>query len=76
MNQTGPLNGLSAEKIKALAQSEAGKKLMALLQETKGQELQKAMEQAASGNYDAVKQTVSALLNDRQTRTLVEEMRD
>ena len=45
-----------------LAQSEKGQQLFAMLKAQNGDAMNKAMEQAATGNYDQVKDTLSALL--------------
>lgn len=76
MDHKQPLSGFSAEQAMALAQSDAGKKLLALLQETNAEQLQKAMEQAAAGNYQQVKETMSSLLSSREARALLEKMRE
>lgn len=76
MDHKQPLSGFSTEQAMALAQSDAGKKLLALLQETNAEQLQKAMEQAAAGNYQQVKETMSSLLSSREARALLEKMRE
>lgn len=76
MNQNNPLEGFSREKALAFAQSDAGKKLLALLQQTKPQELQKVIDQATAGNFEEAKKGVSALLSDQRAKSLVEEMRE
>lgn len=76
MDQKQPLSGFSAEQAKAMAESDAGKKLLALLQETNGEKLQKAMEQAAAGNYQNAKEMVSSLLSSREAKALWDEMRE
>lgn len=76
MDQKQPLSEFSAEQAMALAQSDAGKKLLALLQETNGNQLQKAMEQAAAGNYEQVKQTMSSLISSPEAKALLEKMRE
>ena len=76
MEQKQPLSGFSTEQAMAMAQSDAGKKLLALLQETNGDQLQKAMEQAAAGNYQQVKETMSSLLSSREAKALLEKMRE
>lgn len=68
--------GFSKEKAMELANSEAGKKLLAYLQQNKGDELQKAMAQAASGNMEEMKKAVSSLLSDKQAKSLFDQMRD
>lgn len=76
MDQKQPLQGFSAEKAMAMAQSEAGKKLLSLLQETNGDQLRRAMEQAATGNYEDAKRTVSSLLSSQEAKALMKEMRE
>ena len=76
MDQKQPLSGFSTDQAMALAQSEAGKKLFALLQETNGDQLQKAMEQAATGNYQQVKETMSSLITSPEAKALLKKMRE
>lgn len=71
-----PNQGFSKEKAMELANSEAGKKLLAYLQQNKGDELQKAMAQAASGNMEEMKKAVSSLLSDQQAKSLFNQMRE
>ena len=69
--------GISDAQMKeamAFAKSEAGQQLLALLQRTQGQQLQTAMDQAASGNMQQVKKTLSALLEDPEARRLLNRM--
>lgn len=68
---------ISAEQVQQamkLAQSDAGRQLYALLQQTQGQQLQSAMEQASSGNYDAVRKALNSMLSDPQARELLQKM--
>lgn len=71
-----PNQGFSKEKAMELANSEAGKKLLAYLQQNKGDELQKAMAQAASGNMEEMKKAVSSLLSDQQAKSLFNQLRE
>lgn len=57
-----------------LANSDAGRQLYELLKRTQGQQLQSAMDQAASGNYEEVKRTLSSLLADPEARKLLSKM--
>lgn len=57
-----------------LANSDAGRQLYELLKRTQGQQLQSAMDQAASGNYEEVKRTLSSLLADPEARKLLNKM--
>lgn len=76
MPQSNPFQNYSKEQLMAMAQSDAGKKLIALLQQTNGAQLQQAMNQAAAGNYAQVKDTLSSVLNNEQAQRLLKEMRD
>ena len=44
------LPDISAEQVKKLAESDAGKQLFALLQQTQGDQLKVAMDRAAAGD--------------------------
>lgn len=57
-----------------LAKSDAGRQLFELLQRTQGQQLQSAMDQAAAGNYEAVKKSLSSLLSDPEAKKLFDRM--
>ena len=57
-----------------LAQSEKGQQLFAMLKAQNGDAMNKAMEQAATGNYDQVKDTLSALLSSPQLRAMLEQL--
>ena len=76
MPQSNPFQNYSKEQLMAMAQSDAGKKLIALLQQTNSAQLQQAMNQAAAGNYVQVKDTLSSVLNNEQAQKLLKEMRD
>ena len=68
---------ISPEKMKqamAFAKSDAGRQLYEMLQQTQGQQLQSAMDQAASGNYEGAKKALSSLLADPETRRLLSTM--
>ena len=55
-----PIKNLSPGDIMKLTQSDAGQQLLALLKQEKNDTLKQAMDQAAAGNMDAMKQTLSA----------------
>jgi hypothetical protein len=57
-----------------LAQSEKGQQLFAMLKAQNGDAMNKAMEQAATGSYDQVKDTLSALLSSPQLRAMLEQL--
>lgn len=76
MPQSNPFQNYSKEQLMAMAQSDAGKKLLELLQQNNSAQLQEAMNQAAAGNYDRVKDTLSSVLHNEQAQKLLKEMRD
>ncbi len=57
-----------------LAQSDTGKQLQALLQQTNPDLLTTAQAQAADGNYDQLKKTLSSLLASEDVRRLLKQM--
>ncbi len=67
-------NDFSMEKAMRLAQSDAGKQLFALLQNTNADALQNAMEQAKAGNYTQVKETMETLMQSQQVKALMEKL--
>ena len=65
----------SAEDVKKIAQSKAGQDLYALLQETQSQQLKDAMTQAAAGDMEQVKKTVSAMMASPEAKALLDQLR-
>lgn len=59
-----------------LANSDAGRQLLNLLQSTQGKKLQDAMDQAAAGNYDQVKKTMQELMANDQAQQLMKKMQE
>ena len=57
-----------------LANTPAGQQLLALMQQTGGDGLSKAMTSAAAGNYAQAKQALSSLLADPEARKLQEQL--
>lgn len=57
-----------------MAQSETGQQLLKTLQSQNSETLERAMAQAASGNTEQAKQTLSALLQSPQVRQLLEQL--
>lgn len=68
-------NSFSVEQAKKMANSDAGKQLFALLQQTQGDQLKVAMEDAANGNYAKAMQAMSAMMNSPKAKDLMEKMR-
>lgn len=65
----------SADDVKRLAQSKAGRDLYTLLQQTQSQQLKDAMAQAAAGDMEQVKKTVSAMMDSPEAKALLEQLR-
>ena len=57
-----------------LAQSSAGQKLIAMLQQPGGSQLQEAMMKASAGDYEQAKQTISALLETEDAKKLLQQL--
>ena len=57
-----------------LAQSDAGKQLYALLQQKNPQQLKNAMNDAAAGNYEEVKNAMASMLASPEVRALLKKM--
>lgn len=58
-----------------LAKTPAGQQLMALLQQSCGSELQKAMDRASAGDYAQAQQTISRLLQSPEAQALLKQMK-
>lgn len=74
-NRSDDLQGISMAEAMRLAQSDAGKSMLAQLQKSHGATMQKAMEQAQAGNMDKVKETLSALLSSPEGQALMDTIR-
>ena len=57
-----------------MAQSEEGQQLLKLLQQSGGPQLNQAMRSATEGNYDSAKHILNSLMQDAQTRELLQKM--
>ena len=57
-----------------LAQSDPGRKLIALLQTQDSQQLQKAMQQATAGDYEQMKQTLSSFMASPEAQALLKQL--
>lgn len=69
------INDFSVQQAMKLAQSDAGKRLFALLQNTEGEKLQTAMDQAAAGDLEQVKKTMQQIMESGQVQQLMKKMR-
>lgn len=64
----------SMQEMLRLAASPAGKQLIALMQQKGGEDLQKAMKLAATGDYMQVKKAMESVLSDPQAQKLLKEL--
>lgn len=71
--QSNPQN-FSMEQAMKLANSPAGKQLIAMLQQRGGDDFQKAMANAASGNFEMAKDSLSSVLQDPKITALLKEL--
>ena len=65
----------SLQQAMQLAQTPEGRQLFALLQSTQPGTLQQAMDNAASGDMQQLKQTVQSFMQSREAMALLEKMR-
>ncbi|MBO5129383.1 MAG: hypothetical protein J6B95_03440 [Oscillospiraceae bacterium] len=67
-------NQFSISDAVRLASTPAGQQLLALLQQGSADSLKTAAEQASAGNYDEVKKLFSALMENPEARTLLQQL--
>lgn len=67
-------NQIPMQEVLRMASTPAGKQLIALMRQKGGSEFQKAMEDAASGNYTQAKQVIESLLNDPKAQQFLKEL--
>lgn len=68
-------HNFSLQEAMRLAQSDAGQRLIALLQATQGDALRTAMDQASSGDYTNAQKTMQSLLADDRARELLQQLK-
>ena len=59
-----------------LANSDAGQQLLALLKQSDGQQLEKARDSAATGDYSSAAQALSTLLEREDVRRLLKQLEE
>lgn len=72
--QNNPEN-FSVQEAMRLANTPAGQQLFALLQQSHGDALNKAMAQATIGDYESVKKTMSSLLQSDDVKAILQQFR-
>ena len=66
----------SMQEAMRLAKSDAGQKLLAILKQSDGPQLNSAMAAAATGDYSSAMQALSSLLEREDVRSLLRQMED
>ncbi len=64
----------SMQEALRLANSDAGQQLLAILKQADSSQLQKAMDQAAAGDYNQMKQTLSSVLAQEDVQKLLKQL--
>ena len=64
----------SINEAQRLAKTPAGQKLMAMLQQQDPQQLQQAMDRAASGNYKEAGAILQSLLSSPEAQKLIQQL--
>lgn len=67
-------NQISMQEILRLASSPAGQQLIALMRQQGGNEFQKAMSSAASGDYSQAKLAIERMIADPKAQQLLKEL--
>lgn len=67
-------DNFSMQDAMRMAQSKEGQELLSMLRSGNPEVLNNAMNQAAAGNYEQAKQTLSALLASEEIRTMLEKL--
>ena len=70
-----PESSMDYSEILRLAQTDAGRQLIALVQKQGGQQLNSAMQQASEGDYRQLQQTVREFLRTPEAKALAEKLR-
>lgn len=70
-----PDTPMDMSQIMRMAQSPAGKKLIALLKQNDSDEMQQAMKRAAEGDYSQAKSAINKFLSTPEASTLIEQLR-
>lgn len=65
----------SMDEVMRLANSEAGKKLISILQSQNSEQLKKAAAEAANGDYETASKTMSGALDSQQIQALLAQLR-
>jgi uncharacterized protein with von Willebrand factor type A (vWA) domain len=70
----GNFDEMSMQDAMRLANSRTGQQLLSMMKNSDPKMLEKAASQAASGDYEQLKQTMSAFLSNPEMRALLEQL--
>ena len=70
-----PDTPMDMSQIMRMAQSPAGKKLIALLKQNDSDEMQQAMKRANDGDYSQAKKAIDKFLSTPEASALIEQLR-
>ena len=73
---TQPDMAMDMSRILQMANSPAGKKLIAMLQQSGGDELQAAVKKAADGDYRQAQETLQRILSNQEAAALIHQMQE
>ncbi len=59
-----------------VAQSDAGKQLIALLQQSQGAELQSAMDKASAGDMAGAKDIIQKIMSNQEAQALMQKLQE
>ena len=74
--KNGEFQKYSMDDAMRLAQTDAAKQLIALLQQQNGAQLQHAIAQASTGDFESAKSTLSQLLSNPQAAALLQQLKE
>ena len=69
-------NNFSMQEAMRLANSPAGQQLLKMLQQTDPAAMKSAMEQASSGDYSKISETLAPFLESEEVKKLLKQMGD
>ena len=70
------IDDFSMQEAMRLANSKAGKELLALLQQQHGNTFQSVMDSAKSGDLEQAKRSLAAFMADPKTKALLKQMQE
>ncbi len=75
-HNNGNFTNLDMERAMKLAQTDAAKRLIAMLQAQSGPQLQNAMTQANNGNFAQAKEILQQLMQNDQAKQLLQRLQE